>query len=115
MGKRKVSRPESIETIRQNIRNLMDAMDWKPVDVARHCNTDARTITYILAGDRGCTIETADDIATAFGLPGWCLLIPGLQVDISKRLPALVRSYQASRPEGRDYIDGVAERESKYS
>lgn len=108
---------KTVETLAINLRMLMDAYGVSKQDLAIKSGISERMIGYILACERKATIQTADDLAKAFKLTGWQLIMPNLNVDPNKnnRLEQLIENYSNASSEARDYIDKVAERETKYT
>lgn len=109
-------RPSTRETLAKNLRTLMTLRDWKQPQLAEKSGVSQTMISSILAGRSGCSVETADALAHAFGLTGWHLLMPGLTEDLlkSKAVQKLLESYVDSTPEGRAFIDAaLALRESQ--
>ena len=51
-----------------NLASLMKARDWVPDDIAPHAGVSRGTIYKYLSGERSPHMETADKIASAFGL-----------------------------------------------
>lgn len=93
----------------------MTIRDWTQVDLAGKSGVSQTMISSILRAQAGCSVETADALAHAFGLTGWHLLMPGLTEDLlkSKAVQRLLDSYVNASPEGQALIDAMAVRESK--
>ncbi len=104
------------ETLTDNLNRLMEATKWSNRHLAQLCGVSDRYIGMIRRGDVKPTIEIAEQIAAPFGLTGWQLIMPNLDIDIARtgRLARLVENYQKAPPKSRDYIDSVAERDSDY-
>lgn len=115
-GTMKTNRPKTTQTLIDNVRSLMRAFPMTKPELAKRSGISERMIAYILAGERTPTVEVANDLAKAFGLNGWQLLVPGLSMELAKvgKLEVLVKNYMNSSESGRDYIDSVAEREAEY-
>lgn len=113
MGKR----PDTAETLRTNLRALMKHDDMSLDELSKKSSVSKRMISYILTGERNPTVDIAEALASVFGLPGWQLMLPRLPIDLAKNggLNKLVSNYAMATTEGRQYIDRVAEQESKYS
>lgn len=95
----------------------MTIRDWNQVELAKKSGVSQRMISSILSKESGCSVETADALAHAFGLNGWHLIMPGLTEDLLKSgaVQDLLDSYVNASPEGRALIDAMALRESKLS
>lgn len=108
-------RPSTRETLAKNLKTLMTIRDWTQVQLAEKSGVSQTMISSILRQDSSCSVETADALAHAFGLTGWHLLMPGLNVDLlkSKAVQRLLESYLDATPEGQALIDAMAIRESK--
>lgn len=93
----------------------MTIRDWTQVDLAGKSGVSQTMISSVLNERSGCSIETADALAHAFGLTGWHLLMPGLTEDLlkSKAVQKLLETYVNATPEGQALIDAMAVRESK--
>lgn len=113
----KAERPDIQATIATNLRALMQRRDWTQTALSKKSAVSQRHVSNVLNGKTGCGVEILDAIASAFGLPGWVLMIPGFNVDLidSPALPLLMSHYRNAGPEGRELIDRLAERESHYS
>jgi transcriptional regulator with XRE-family HTH domain len=93
----------------------MEIRDWTQMELSKKSGVSQRMISGILSEESGCSVETADALAHAFGLQGWHLIMPHLTEDLlkSKAVQALFDSYVNATPEGRALIDAMATRESK--
>lgn len=66
------------ETLRQNLRYLMDRHGWTERETAKRAGVHQKTINKALNMYGDPTINTVDKIGGAFGLKGWQLLIQNL-------------------------------------
>lgn len=105
------------ETLIKNLRVLMDDRGWKPKKLSEKSGVSPRMVAYILKGERVCSIEIAEQLANAFGLKGWHLLIEGVPEHLlkTKKLEKLYQNYAKTTTEVQEYIDHIAEREAQYS
>ena len=105
------------KTLINNLSHLMILYDYDSAKVAKKSGLTKRAVQYYLNGERVPSIEKAEQLASAFGLEGWHLIMPNLPNDISqtKHLRCLVENYLSSSLAGRDVIEMVAEREAKYA
>jgi transcriptional regulator with XRE-family HTH domain len=108
-------RPSTRDTLAKNLRTLMTIRDWTQVQLSEKSGVSQTMISSILRANAGCSVETADALAHAFGLNGWHLLMAGLTEDLlkSKAVQKLLDSYVNASPEGQALIDAMATRESR--
>lgn len=85
--------------------------------LAKRSRMPQSSIMNILSGKHAISIDKAEAIAAAYGLEGWHLLLRDLPADLqgSPSISRLVDAYIHSSKDGRDLIDRIADRESKYS
>lgn len=83
------------------IRQEMARLKWSQAELSRRSGVSTAQISDILACKRGCTIDKLAEIAAAFRLPAWSLLIDQEAAD-------LIRSYFRSTQRGREVIQDVA-------
>ena len=104
------------QVVIENIRRLMSHNEDTTYSLAERSGVPQSTVVNMLSGKHKISIETTEQIAQAYGLEGWHLLMRNLSDDLlhSSRLAKLCERYLAASSEGRAYIDSVAERESKY-
>lgn len=109
------ARPNTRKTLANNLRTLMRIRDWTQVQLAEKSGVSQTMISSVLGEKSGCSVETADALAHAFGLTGWHLLMPNLTEDLlkSKAVQRLLESYVNATAEGQALIDAMAIRESK--
>lgn len=107
-------RPNTRESLIKNLTALMRANGDKPNDVAARCGITSKAIRLILAGERCPSIETADEIASAYGLTGWQLIMPNLLSDVNdlKHIQSLIVYWQQSDDEGKRFIEITAKHEA---
>lgn len=105
------------ETLARNLRHLMEMENLSEPALAKRSGVSQRTINNILRIEKAPTLDTVDKLAAAFGLNLWHLIMPSLPEDLvrSPSLEKLYRAYIKASPDGREYIDRVAEREAKFS
>jgi transcriptional regulator with XRE-family HTH domain len=110
-------RPHPKATLATNLRHLMDLRGYSEAALARISDVSQKGINKILNQKGSATLDTLDKLAAAFGLNSWHLLMPDLPEELlsSKSLEKLYSSYRKAGPEGRKYIDHVAEREAEYT
>lgn len=101
-----------IDTVRSNVRKLMDSMDWSEHDLARHSGVSQKAINNLLNQVTGCNITTADRLARPFGLTGWQLMLEDLPADtaFATTLTRVVAKFLTADKRGRDFILSAVER-----
>lgn len=111
-----MTRPNTADTVVKNIRMLLECYSMNVPALAKKSGVPVRTIYSILNKERTPGIDTTDDIAKAFGLNGWHLLMPGLTCDASKngKLDKLIADYTKCSEPARDYINMVADRDARH-
>jgi transcriptional regulator with XRE-family HTH domain len=100
-----------------NLRALMEKRDWTQEQLKAKSGLSQRHISNMLNRKTSTSFERLNAVAGAFGIPGWLLMIPGIDVEIldSQRLPSLIKSYRDAGREGRTYIESVADREAVHN
>lgn len=109
------ARPRTEETLAVNLRFLMSLHGWSEPELARRSGVAQKTINNILHKVYRAKIETADQLAKAFGLEGWHLILPNLIQDIQSgsTITRLIAAYLESPEDGQKIILGIAEREAQ--
>ena len=104
------------DTLADNLTRLMAKFGYSNRKLGELSGISDRYIGMIRNGDNKATVDVADALAKPFGLTGWQLIIPGLDIEAAAngRIDKLVRNYQKAPPASRDYIDGIAARDAKY-
>lgn len=100
-----------------NLKTLMTDNGDSTYSLAKRSGIPQSTVSRFLNNGAKISVEAAEQLAGAYGLEGWHLLMRDLPNDLlkSKRLEKLYERYRSASSEARDYIDSVAERESKYN
>lgn len=113
----KVNRPQVRTAVAANVRALMDRRELTQMQLCAKSGVSQRHISNLINAKGGPGAEVLDAVASAFGLPGWLLMIPGLSVEIldSHSIPLLVESFISAGPEGRELIARLAEREATHN
>lgn len=114
MGAKKTSTAENFVA---NLRFLMRLNDISQTTLAKKSGVSQKSISNILNGNQIPSIEMAEQLAAAFGLEGWHMIMPNLPDDLrsSSALSKLYKGFIKATPEGRKHIEMVAEREAAYS
>ena len=78
-----------------NLVALMGRRGWTQQQLEAKSGVSQRHISSLRRETADCTTEVLDALGSAFGIPGWLLLVPGLPVDVldSQELPMLVERY----------------------
>lgn len=110
------SRQNAYETFVKNFRYLISANNMTQGELAKLSGVAQKTISNILSVDKGQvpSVETADKLASAFGLAGWHLLMPNLTTELitSKAIEDLFANYVRATDDGRRVIETIAQREA---
>jgi len=111
---------EARRAFAHNVALLRRIHGWSQQDLSRKTGkrVGQTTISYYERPDypKEPTLDKMEAIADAFRLPLWRLLMPG-QTEETLRdlgLNAVLSSYVRADPEGRHYLERVAEREATY-
>jgi transcriptional regulator with XRE-family HTH domain len=104
------------ERVAENIKLLMSASGMTVKEVSKKSGVPERTIYSYLKLERTPNVDTTEDIAQAFGLSGWHLLMTNLEYDMIKsgKLDRLIHSYSNCPPESQEYLLMVSERDAVY-
>lgn len=107
-------RPNTAAVFVANMKALLESTGMSTTDLAKTSGVSLRMVNYILTGERKPSAEVADAIGRAFGVTGWQMLIPSLNVDLARRgkLEQLVERYSVADEQAQDYIDLIAKREA---
>jgi transcriptional regulator with XRE-family HTH domain len=105
------------ERIAKNLRGLLDMREWSEHDLAKASGVSQKTINNVLQRRTYCGIGTTEQLAKAFGLEGWVLMLPKLpkQLQTIPTLAQLVRNWISASESGQGHIAHVAEQEAKYN
>lgn len=104
------------QTLVTNLKMLMAKTKINSAELSAKSHVSKRMIDYILNGDRKASVELAGELAEAFGLDGWQLIMPSLPYDLAKNgtLDKLIQDFVHCGHASQDYITHVAEREAIY-
>lgn len=110
-------RPRTRDVFARNLSWLLHERQWSQRDLAQRSGVSQRQISNIVTGKMAPTIETADALAEAFGLPGWILLNADMPTDLleTPSLRKLVAGWIKASDEDRAYLDRVSAQAAKYS
>lgn len=110
-------RPRTEETLAKNLRFLMKLRGWSEGDAARESGVSQKTVNNMLNQVYRAKVDTVDQLAAAFGLVGWQLLIPNLPQDLEAggSLSSLIQHWADSSAEGREAVERLANREATFN
>ena len=112
-----MSKKTTAEVFVENLNHLMLITELTAEEVGKKSGLTKRAVQYYMNGERIPNVCRAEQLASAFGLEGWHMIMRNLPIDIisSKKLQSLVNNYSNSSDEGKNMINMVAEREAKYT
>ena len=104
------------EILASNLQRLLNERQWSNRELSRRCNGDPsdRYIGMLLGCSASASVEIIDQIAKAFDLKAWQILMPHLPertIGINN-LDRLIVNYCTASEEGRKYIDRAASTEA---
>lgn len=105
------------EIVASNLRALMDKREWSQTDLAKKSKVSQRHLSNMLNRKTGASFETLHAVGSAFGIPGWLLMVERLSVDLldSQKVPLLVASYRDAGPDGQELVTRLADREAVHN
>lgn len=108
-------RPKTEETLAKNLRYLMNKRGWTEEETAKQSGVSQKTVNNALNQTYKAKIETAEQLAAAFKLEGWHLIMPSLIRDLESggSLSSLMANWTDADDEGKKFIEDMAEREAK--
>lgn len=108
----------SKQILSENLKALLKSRGWSARELSRQTNGDVsdRYIGMILNCEYNASVEVLDQLAKAFRLQGWQLMVPGVPADqgAASHFNMVVTSYLTADEDSRSYIEHVAEREANY-
>lgn len=105
--------PQTVINFVQNLKFLMNQTGMKKTELAEKCGLSSRYIGYLLDFERYPTIEAAEQIAAAFKLNGWLIIMPNLEKHLinSNMLEDLINEFSLASKPTQDYINEILHRE----
>lgn len=96
--------------VAKNTATLMKLKGWNQSELGRRSTVSQRHISDLLRGYSDCTTEVIVQLAGAFGIAPWVLMIEDLPAEVleSQRLRILVETY-IQNPAGRKLIEGAVD------
>lgn len=95
MGSPNIKDPLVRHLVAQNVRHLLHLNEWSESELARRTGISQKQVNNIVRERYGCTIEALFEIARAFRVPAFAMLVTGMSetdADFDK-LDQLVVSY----------------------
>jgi len=100
----------------RNVAILMRWKGWNQSELGRRSGVSQRHISDLLRGHADCTTEVVEQLAAAFGIPGWQLMVSDVTEELltGTDLKIVVDTF-VSNPRGRKLILGAVDmvRETK--
>lgn len=102
-----------------NLDMLMGLYSLSQKTLSERSGVSQKTISNMLNADQpgigASTLDKVSDVAAAFGLEGWHLLLPGLPQDISARssISKLIYDYLGAPADSQRVIAHTADRENR--
>lgn len=113
-------RPDANLTVSRNLALLMKATGVRQKQLSAATGVGQSTISSLLRYEvtrKSPTLDTLTALADYWRIEPWMLAIPDLPIELmtNRRLPHLVSLYAGVSERGREYVEGVAEREHEYA
>lgn len=97
--------------VARNLKLLMDSAKVRQQKLAERSGVSQSSISAILRQEQAASVDTLSALASALGVPAWLLTWPDLPTADADCIATLLRLWQGSAPEGREYIMATARRE----
>lgn len=97
--------------VARNLKLLMDSAKVRQQKLAERSGVSQSSISAILRMEQAASVDTLSALAQALGVPAWLLTWPDLPTADAEVVTTLLRLWQGSAPEGREYILATAKRE----
>lgn len=105
MGSPTIKNPLVRHLVAQNVRHLLHVNEWSESELARRSGVSQKQVNNIVRERYGCTIEALFEMARAFRVPPYSMIIAGVSeagADLSKLDEIVVAYLQAdARKRGR--------------
>jgi len=94
----------------KSVAALMRWRGWNQSELSRRSGVSQRHISDLLRGQSDCTTGMADQLAQAFGVPSWLLMVSDITEELltNTDLQILVDAY-IRNPRGRKLIRGAVD------
>lgn len=104
-------RMKSRDIFAANLNKAINYTNISIAELARKSGVSSRHLRYILSGERGPSVDMADDIAHALGLEGYHLQMPSFDPGAIKNgnLDKIYRAYLSADDGGRKILEAQAD------
>jgi transcriptional regulator with XRE-family HTH domain len=106
------------EIIASNTAYLLLRRNWSRAELGRKAHLSPKSITNLLNPNSPFmpTMETAEGIAKAFGIPVWLLCLPLENKELleSRELPKMLEGYTSLSAESREQVRRIIDLEARY-
>lgn len=106
------------KTVATNVKRLRALRGWAQTELAAKSGVAQTTISSVeRPEDKSPTLDTLSQLADAFDVPPWTLLVDSDDLDPARMraMDGLVRSFAKLPPDGQDQVSRVADAESRYA
>lgn len=110
MGSPTIKNPLVRHLVAQNVRHYLLTNEWSESELARRSGVSQKQVNNITRERYGCTVEALFEIARAFHLPAYQLLIPGIsETDVlNVELDRIIVSFLNGSARKREKISAAA-------
>jgi transcriptional regulator with XRE-family HTH domain len=78
MGSPTIKNPLVRHLVAQNVRHHLARLEWSEAELGRRSGVSQKQVNNIVRERYGCTIEALFEMARAFRVPPYSLIIPGV-------------------------------------
>jgi len=106
------------KTVAFNVKRLRKQRGWAQTELAVKSGVAQTTISSVeRPEDKSPTLDTLQQLAEAFNVPAWTLLIDADDMDPARMraMDCLVRSFAKLPPDGQNQVERVADAEARYA
>jgi transcriptional regulator with XRE-family HTH domain len=107
---------EAKKALALNVSRLMEHHGFTQEGMAKKTGVSQRSISNLISIDspHSPKLKTIEDVAQAFNLQTWHLLLPDAPIDmlLNSSIEKVVSNYASASQEGRDMINRVSDREA---
>jgi len=90
-----VTKADGRAILATNLTALMKRRGWRQEDLEAKSGISQTYISRLIRKQSDPTIRVLEDLGQAFGIPGWVLLIPNVNIETldSRAIPALIETF----------------------